>query len=1152
MKQNYRNPMKTLLASIAFLLVGGGISNAQVTFSFKAGSTSTVNPSESAEQAFDGNTGTKWCAYGSGTETDSYLTLEASEETYIKGFTMTTANDNAGNPGRTPKEYYIKGSTDNENWEVIYYQVDDNLIEDVNYKTYTVYCNCTKKYKYFRLWVKDSNINGGTMFQISEFSLIPGTVGFTKNDGSAEAIDGQTSVKWQGNPTQTLILESTEEGGAYITGYQFTTGNDNASWKGRNPKNWTISGSNDKSNWTVLDDQTNNFTMGDVNYYPYAFQLPSATDVPYKYVKIEVTSTIGGGYFQLSEVAVLGTTAAHSWSEVGECATRGGKIYVCSECGGQKIEGSTEIHTYADGICTYCGKAKADYMTANGEDFYEISNAAQLKWFAAFVNDGNAAAKGKLTADIDMNFNAWTPIGKSSSTKFSGTFDGDGHTISKLSVKTGESNIGLFGYVTGDATIKNLWIDKTCSFIGTAKVGGIAGMADGGGTVTLLNVVNAAPVTSTGNTDANAAGFIGCCVNNTTVNATNCINAGNVKGQDGQCAAFTGWSQGGSTYTNCANIATINNMDGNKNLYRNTASLVDCYDASPMGTGSKTQGISKESGTVVSGALCFLLNGLVSGGTTFYQTVGKGHPVPFGTERVYATGTFKRDGTIVDTPTYSNSVAYPTYVIENGDDLAWFAGLVNEGSTGAGARLAADINLDGVAFTPIGTDANRYNGTFDGQGHRIKNLSNNTGVFGYVSGASTDTWIKNLIIDSSCSFVSTGTVAALAANTKGSGAIIHMHNIVNEANVSTSGQNASALIGTNGDNSQFDIQNCVNTGDITSTSNAPYAGVVAAWMGVNGNTVVKNIINLGTITGYNGSNRMGRFWFTPTNMIDPNAASGQQGYKEGISASDAATGKIAYLANQAAGENVFFQTIGTDDYPSPLNEGTVYQTAVSGSNSYYANVASGATIASMTLTDAADYAADANFTATSLTYNRTLVAGGYHSLCLPFAVTTTMLGEGSKLFTVKTVGTDAITLEETPSVPAGTPCFASVTSDFNFNTLSLTDVEMKATVSNGTNVKGTFTEITGDGAVGIYKLSGDGTYFGLTDNSGGAVVKPFRSYIQPDGAGVKTLNILLSDGTSLTPTLSEEREAVIYDLAGRRVEKATKGLYIINGKKVVK
>ena len=201
----------------------------------------------------------------------------------------------------------------------------------------------------------------------------------------------------------------------------------------------------------------------------------------------------------------------------------------------------------------------------------------------------------------------------------------------------------------------------------------------------------------------------------------------------------------------------------------------------------------------------------------------------------------------------------------------------------------------------------------------------------------------------------------------------------------------------------------------------------------------------------------------------------------------------------------------------------------------------------MTLTDMADYAADAPFTATSLTYNRTLAAGGYHSLCLPFAIDTDMLSAaGGKLFTLKKVGDDAVTLEEAASVAAGVPCFASVTEPFTFGTMS--NVEMVASVTNGERLKGTFTNNDALGA-GFYKLSPDGTYFGLTTD--GATATAFRSYIAAP-AGVKTLNILLSDGTSLTPTLSEEREAVIYDLAGRRVEKATKGLYIINGKKVVK
>ena len=49
---------------------------------------------------------------------------------------------------------------------------------------------------------------------------------------------------------------------------------------------------------------------------------------------------------------------------------------------------------------------------------------------------------------------------------------------------------------------------------------------------------------------------------------------------------------------------------------------------------------------------------------------------------------------------------------------------------------------------------------------------------------------------------------------------------------------------------------------------------------------------------------------------------------------------------------------------------------------------------------------------------------------------------------------------------------------------------------------------------------------------------------------VKAITFSIADG--IASPLSETEEGVIYDLSGRRVEKATKGIYIINGKKVLK
>ena len=85
-----------------------------------------------------------------------------------------------------------------------------------------------------------------------------------------------------------------------------------------------------------------------------------------------------------------------------------------------------------------------------------------------------------LTADITLTDN-WTPIGNDSN-RYTGTFDGEGHTISGLQLSSiGSNNVGLFGYVDG-GTVKNLNLTNV-SVSGKWFVGGVVGN-DYGGTIT--------------------------------------------------------------------------------------------------------------------------------------------------------------------------------------------------------------------------------------------------------------------------------------------------------------------------------------------------------------------------------------------------------------------------------------------------------------------------------------------------------------------------------------------------------------------------------------------------------------------------------------------------------------------------------------------
>lgn len=385
----------------------------QVTFIAVEGSDWT--DAEGSAKAFDGNLNTKWCK-GANPEVDKcYLMLEASEPTYIQGFKMTTANDNTDDRGRVPGEYTIFGSNDKTRWDVIYHQKEDNLIEDKNFTEYTVYCNSKQKYKYFKLWIKRNATRSydlkNRLFQLSEFALLPAAFGMTLESGNAKAIDGDTGEKWEGKTPQTVVVKATSA--CLLKGYQFTTGNDNRSYRGRNPRDWTVEGSNDQQTWTTIDSKTADNVMQDKNYYPYFFPV-TPPETAYQYYRFTITQSVGEEYFQMSELA-LKTIAAHT-------------------------------HNYVDGICTVCGQIDPAAMTLNAEGDYELSTALQLKLWGKMIENGQHAVKAKLMANIDLKGTDFNGINiPEGSPSFSGEINGNGHWIQNMTLHGSRGNMAFLG-----------------------------------------------------------------------------------------------------------------------------------------------------------------------------------------------------------------------------------------------------------------------------------------------------------------------------------------------------------------------------------------------------------------------------------------------------------------------------------------------------------------------------------------------------------------------------------------------------------------------------------------------------------------------------------------------------------------------------------
>ena len=93
-------------------------------------------------------------------------------------------------------------------------------------------------------------------------------------------------------------------------------------------------------------------------------------------------------------------------------------------------------------------------IESNGS--YTVTSADGLMNIAELVKGGKTDINITLTADIDLTGKNWTPIGTSFSNKYTGTFDGGGHTIKGLTVTTNDQFVGLFGYLDRAGTVKNV------------------------------------------------------------------------------------------------------------------------------------------------------------------------------------------------------------------------------------------------------------------------------------------------------------------------------------------------------------------------------------------------------------------------------------------------------------------------------------------------------------------------------------------------------------------------------------------------------------------------------------------------------------------------------------------------------------------------
>ena len=520
------------------------------------------------------------------------------------------------------------------------------------------------------------------------------------------------------------------------------------------------------------------------------------------------------------------------------------------------------------------------------ESPYLIEDVDDLKKLAEKVNGGTTYEKTyfKLTANIDLKNEEWTPIGKSG-LPFQGTFDGYGYQITNLKISNGGQYAGLFGYTKG-AVIKNCNVTgeingynhtggivgsanvntkiRNCSFQGNVEgngekrggivghtsigcdvsgcfvtgtvtgekfVGGIAGWGAG----TIKNCYALANVTATG---VSAGGIAGYYCSNFTIE--NCYYSGNVSAKwAGGIAGYVSESISGSTeIKNCVSLAeSVTGSNANRIAgYNDNATLTNNYAWS----GTTVSGSAASDGadlTYTNGTLSPQFNAIFKNDSAWKFTKD-GLPILNG---VGGTQFSELPKCMTGVGFDGFGIKTNPYLIEDAKDLKLLAEKVNSGETYEGKyfKLTADIDLKNEEWTPIGTmlveEGRPFQGTFDGDEHQITNLkiSNGgqyAGLFGYTKGAV----IKNCNVTGEINgYNHTGGIVGSAnVNTK-------IRNCSFQGNVKGKGEGRGGIVGYMSGGGE--VSGCFVTG--TVTGDREVGGIAGSGVGT-----IKNCYALANVT----------------------------------------------------------------------------------------------------------------------------------------------------------------------------------------------------------------------------------------------------------------------------------------------------------------
>ena len=752
----------------------------------------------------------------------------------------------------------------------------------------------------------------------------------------------------------------------------------------------------------------------------------------------------------------------------------------------------------------------ADFTPLTAVDgVYTISTPEDLYKLAAMTRYKKVDGDTKVRLANDIDYTAYTngnlsSIGLHESCPFYGEFDGQNHTI-KVNLTSYAQRFSLFGTVK-DGTIKNLRLEGSITAATSNQTGGIVGNLNNG---TVKNCVSAVNIIDNQSGDGTIGGI--CAVGNLGCKVLNSAFVGSIQApnRDGN-GGIVGWSLANTSMSinNCLVITdNINWAAGNNNnIGRNNPSVSNCI----VTTSSDTD--------LASGMIAYRLNESISGGTNWYQTLGvDAMPTPLSTSKVvYMNGTFlcdgktpkegaeavpgNTDGAVIDPHVFGTDEVCSgchevgvapvkvdgVYQLNTAGNLLEFAKIVNSGETDAKAELFGDADLSKTAFKPIGNEGNVFKGTFNGNFHSVT-LDINEPESNYQG------------------LFGCATDGAEISNVIVKGSIVGNNYVGGIVGGSSGGVDGKTL----------KIVGCGNEASVKANG-ANGAGIIGVNMSGSAHFYIDGCYTTGQITSkkegghitaWTGGDKstvknsysISEAFNTGDNKVCTDFVRGGGNlvnwHMLGAADNDVLNGKLCYKLTEGGGQ--FRQTIGEDKYPTfnPSSK-EVYGIAVgeTGYATYIAPVKitefpEGITACAVTSVDAVAH-----------------------------------LSEVAQMQTGEAIVVKA---------EKGTYCFNGGE-----------DAESANSVLQGSLSQ----DITADGSQ--YILANGDNGIGFYPATPRSTIKAGKAYLSIT-AGAKAFYGFDTETAINTIETDEAHSAAgIYNMAGQRVDKATKGLYIVNGKKV--